>query len=54
MNKTIYNYKPKIKTEYGNKNRVVSFLNEIRKSVLGLYTYHETILSRMRNISLKD
>ena len=35
----IDNYKPKIKTEHGNK-KVVSILNEIRKSILHFYVYH--------------
>ena len=37
-------YKPKTKTEYDDKKRVVSILKEIRKPMFDLYTHHESII----------
>ena len=44
INATINDYKPKTETEY-DKKRVVSILNEIRKSMLDFYVSHETIFN---------
>ena len=43
INMIIDYHKPKTKTEYDNKKRVRSILNEIRKSMLDPYTYHRII-----------
>ena len=41
VNKIINDYKPKTKIEYEDKKRVASILDEIRKSMLDFYVYHE-------------
>ena len=39
----IDDYNPKTNTRYENKKRVVSILNEIRKSILDFYVHYDTI-----------
>ena len=43
INVVIDNYKPKTNTRYENKKRVVSILNEIRKSILDFYVHYDSI-----------
>ena len=44
----IDDYKPKTKTEYDDKKKVVSILNEIKNSILDFYLHRETIFKLIK------